>query len=47
MKFLRDQKLVEGLKEIIDNCAGKEKPQPEKHAINKVCRNRKITDREM
>lgn len=47
MKFLRDQKVVEGLKEIINNYDGKEKPQFEQCGVNKVHKNKKRNDREM
>jgi len=38
---------VEGLKELINKYVGKEKPQPEQFAVNKVCRNKKRINREM
>lgn len=47
MKFLSDQKEVEWLQELIDNCASKEKPQPKQHAVNKVNKNKKRTGQEM
>jgi len=47
MKLLRDQKAVEGLQELIDNCASQDNLLPEQHAVNKVNRSKKRTSREM
>lgn len=47
MKLLRDQKAVEGLQKLIDNCASKENPQHEKFIVNKVNKNKKRNGREM
>lgn len=47
MNLLRDQKVVEGLKELIDNYANKDKPLPEQRTVNKVKRSKKRTGREM
>ena len=47
MNFLRDHKVVEGLQELIEKCAGKEYQQPEQGALHKVYKQKKITGREM
>lgn len=36
MKFLRDQKVVEGLQELIDNCVDKGKPLPKQDVMHEV-----------
>ncbi len=47
MKLLRDNKLVEGLQELIDNCTGKNNPIPKQCAIHKVGKSKKRIGREM
>jgi len=47
MKFVWDQKIVEGLQELIDNYARKDKPLPEQHVVNRVNWSKKRTSREM
>lgn len=47
MRLLRDQKAVDGLQEIIDNCIGKAKLLPEQHALHKVDKSKKRIGREM
>lgn len=42
MKLLRDQKAVEGLQELIDNCTSKGKSLPEQHAVHKITKVRKV-----
>ena len=38
MKFLRDQKVVKGLKELIDSRASKETPRSQMRAVNNFYR---------
>lgn len=45
MKFLRDQKYVEGLQELIDNYVDKEEPKLEQRKVNKIYRNKKRVDK--
>lgn len=45
MKLLRDQKAVQGLEELIDDCASKEKPHAEQCTVTKVNKNTKRTNR--
>lgn len=47
MNLLRDQKAIEGLQALIDNCVGKEKLHLEQRAVNKVYKNKKRISREM
>ena len=47
MNLLRDNKVIEGLQELIDNCVGKGKPLPKQHAMHKVDKGKKRTGREM
>ena len=47
LKLLRDQKVVEGFQELIDNCASKEKPQPKQLTVSKVTKNKKKIGRKM
>lgn len=47
MKLLRDQKAVEGLQELINNCVGKGKTLPEQCAVHRMDKGKKNTGREM
>lgn len=47
MKLLRDQKTIEGLQELIDNCTSKEKSWPKQCVVNKVNKNKKRIGRDM
>ena len=47
MNFLRDQKAVEGLQELIYNYASKDKPLPGQRVVNKVNQSKKRAGREM
>ncbi len=47
MKFLWDQKEGEGLQELIDKYARKDKPLPEQHVVNRVNWSKKRIGREM
>jgi len=47
MKLLRNQKVVEELQELIDNCIGKDKSLSKQHVVNKVNQSKNRTGREM
>lgn len=47
MKLLRDQKAVEGLQELIDNCIGNGKSLPEQRAVRKEDTSKKRIVQEM
>jgi len=47
MKLLRNQKVVEGLQEMIDSFTSKEALQSEMHAVNDLDRQRNRMGKEM
>jgi len=47
MKLLRNQRVVEGLQELIDSCADNEVPRSNLHIINNLHRHKKRMGKEM
>lgn len=47
MKLLRDKKFVEGLQDLIDKCANKEKNSTEQCTVRKIGKHMARTGREM